>query len=229
MKQIALIEDDQKLLKRMSSFLNSQNELKCVIAASSLGVFFECLDEESKPDLLLLDIELSEDVNAITHIQKIKNLLPSIKILVIAGHNNSEHILRALRHGADSFYLKGPGLQKLLEAINSTLAGGAYLDPEAAVHMIPFLRGQILPPVGGSFMPASQGIAPPKGVAPSVLQLSLREQQVARGLMEGRSYKEIARKINLSVNTVRHYVKALYKKLGVNNKIQLSNKLKGYV
>ncbi|MCB9293157.1 MAG: helix-turn-helix transcriptional regulator [Lewinellaceae bacterium] len=48
-------------------------------------------------------------------------------------------------------------------------------------------------------------------------------------LTAGQSYKEIARAINLSINTVRHYVKVLYKKFDVSNKVQLSNKLKEYV
>ena len=56
MKQIALIEDDWRILNRMVLFLNKQEELECVIAAGSLAVFFECLSDERQPDLLLLDI-----------------------------------------------------------------------------------------------------------------------------------------------------------------------------
>ena len=228
MKQIALIEDDRRILNRMVLFLNKQEELECVIAAGSLAVFFECLSDERQPDLLLLDIELSEAVNTIAHLPKIKSLLPHVKVLVITGHNHPDYLLQALQQGADSFYLKGSGLPKLLVAINATFSGGAYLDPKAAVHVIPYLRGKDaipddgLPDSGMSQAPASEGLGQ------GGLKLSFREDQVARGLIKGQTYKEIAESINLSVNTVRHYVKVLYKKFGVGNKVQLGNKLKPY-
>ncbi len=227
MKQIALIEDDQLLLKRISVFLDNQSGMKCVVTARSLGEFFERLDEEVKPDLLLLDIELSNEVNTIHHLQKIKNLLPSIKVLVITGHNHPDYVLKAIQKGADSFYLKGSGMPRLLEAIDFTLNGGAYLDPEAAAHMIPYLRGQKEPSFTGISSSDGQKTVPSEGTgAQSGPQLSRREEQVAHGLIQGQSYREIAENINLSINTVRHYVKALYKKFEVANKIQLSNKLK---
>lgn len=230
MKQLALIEDDQRLLKRMAVFLNNQPELKCVIAARSLGDFFERLDEGVRLDLLLLDIELSNEINTINHLQKIKNLLPSIKVLVITGHNHPDYVLKAVQQGADSFFLKGSGLPRLLEAIDSTLSGGAYFDPAAAAHMIPYLRGRKEPVAKGISISDGRKTAPSEGApAQTGPQLSQREEQVARGLMQGQSYKEIAENINLSINTIRHYVKVLYKKFGVANKIQLSNKLKNHM
>ncbi|MCB0548494.1 MAG: response regulator transcription factor [Phaeodactylibacter sp.] len=229
MKKIALIEDDERLLKRMFSFLNSQNGLQCIIAASSLGEFFERLDEELKPDLLLLDIELSQDINTIIHLKKIKNLLPQSKVLVITGHNHPEYVLKAMQEGADSFYLKGSGLNKLLEAIETTFSGGAYITPEAAAHMIPFLRKEKLPAMDGLPHTDEPDTAPAEGIAQKAPELSPRERQVARGLIKGQSYLEIAENINISVNTVRHYVKVLYKKFEVANKVQLSNKLKPYM
>ncbi|MCB9264478.1 MAG: response regulator transcription factor [Lewinellaceae bacterium] len=231
MKRIALIEDDRSLLKRLSFFLNKQKELTCIIVANSLGEFFERLDEEMKPDLLLLDIELSENINTIAHLQKIKSLLPRMKILVITGHNHPSYLFKALEQGADSFYLKGSGLPKLLEAIEATFSGGAYLDPKAAAQMIPLLRNKKKSPEarGDITPPGDDGTVLAEGPGLPEWQLTSREQQVARGLVEGKSYKEVAAGLNLSVNTVRHYVKVLYKKLKVANKIQLSNKLKRYL
>ncbi|MCB0560395.1 MAG: response regulator transcription factor [Lewinellaceae bacterium] len=229
MKQIALIEDDQRLSKRMAFFLNKQDDLECVVSAGSLGEFFERLNEKLKLDLLLLDIELSGSINTIGHLQKIKNLLPNIKILVITGHNHPDYLLRALQEGADSFYLKGSGLPKLLEAIDTTYAGGTYLDPEAAVHILPYIRKQKSRPKTGIPSFDECEAAASEGLGEQAIPLNKREQQVAKGLIEGQSYQEIAQHINLSVNTVRHYVKVLYKKFEVANKVQLSNKLKPYM
>ena len=226
MKQIALIEDDPKLLKRMAIFLNRQKGLECTITSSSLGEFFECLGDSQEPGLLLLDIELADKTNTLAHLRKIKNLLPDTKILVITGHNHPEYLLWSLQQGADGFFLKGSGLNRLLQAIEATFAGGAFLDPEAAVHMVSYLRKERPIPHNGF---SGHNEAPDADLLQPGLMLSAREQQVARGLTAGQSYKEIARAINLSINTVRHYVKVLYKKFDVSNKVQLSNKLKEYV
>ncbi len=220
MKRLAIIEDDQQLLKRMAFFLDKQEGMKCSIGSGSLGEFFEKLPDYSTIDLILLDIELSDTINTIDHIQKLKSLLPQARVVIITGHNHPEYIYSALQNGADSFYLKGSGLDKLLEAIEATLEGGSYLDPEAAAHIRKLIRGeaQAAPPL----------TAPAGGRknAPGLNSLPQREKQVAEGLLRGKSYQEIAEDIHLSINTVRHYVKVLYKKFEVSNKIQLSNKLK---
>ncbi len=222
MKRIALIEDDKLLLNRMAMFLAGQQGMSCVLKAETLGQFFENLPDEPGIDLLLIDIELSDEVNTIAHLQKVRKLLPDSKILVITGHNHPDYILQALQKGANGFYLKGSGLAKLLEAIETVCAGGAYLAPEAAAHIIPFFNRQ--PDSSRPFHaePAGQG-------APEKMDLSRREKEVAQRLIEGQSYQEIASDLLVSLNTVRHYVKCLYKKFEVSNKIQLSKKLRPYM
>ena len=225
MKRIALIEDDQLLLKRLIFFLNNQDGIECVLCANSLGNFFEKLTDDKHPDLLLMDVELSETVNTIAHISKVKALIPHSKVLIFTGHNHPDYIMRALKNGADGFYLKGSGLSKLLEAIDTTLAGGMYLSPQAVPHMVPFLRNQETISIAPSSPPSHQSNTA-AAVSEASAFLSQRERQVAKRLVQGLSYKEIAQEINISVNTVRHYVKVLYKKFEVTNKIQLSHKIK---
>lgn len=226
MKRIALIEDDKLLLKRMASFLNSQEELECVLAAPSLGSFFEALPDSPKIDLAIIDIELSGTINTIDHLQKLQNLLPETRILVITGHNHPDYIFQALRKGAHSFFLKGAGLDKLLEAIDITCAGGAYLAPEAAAYMIPFFNQQN--EQHGSKL-KQYSASTPAIPGHEQLELSLREREVAQRLANGHSYQEIASELFLSLNTVRHYVKVLYKKFDVSNKVQLSKKIQSYL
>jgi DNA-binding NarL/FixJ family response regulator len=226
MKRIALIEDDQLLLKRLTFFLNNQDEIECVLCASSLGVFFEKLTREKQPDLLLMDVELSKDMNTIAHISKVKALIPKSKILIFTGHNHPDYIMQALQSGADGFYLKGSGLSKLLEAIETTLSGGVYLSPQAVPNMMPYLRKQ---DTFNATPPPSTHQPDNTTTDEASYFLSQREKQVARRLIQGLSYKEIAQDINVSVNTVRHYVKVLYKKFEVSNKIQLSHKIKALI
>lgn len=227
MIQVALIEDDQLLSKRLSFFLNSQETMECRLVANSLGDFFEQLTDDKRLDLLLMDIELSDKTNTLRHLKKIRSLLPQSKILVITGHNHPEYMYRALQNGADGFYLKGSGLAKLLQAIQITREGGSYLAPEAAALMLPLLRGDQNTVDTETPSPDSSLKIDTILENSSIKHLSEREKEVARGLIEGASYQEIASSNHISINTVRHYVKVLYKKFEVSNKIQLSQKLKG--
>jgi DNA-binding NarL/FixJ family response regulator len=217
MKRIALIEDDELLLKRMTAFLNAQSDLECVLCANSLGQFFELLGEESHIDLLLADVELGENINSLDHLQKVAALLPTVKILVITGHNHPDYIRRALQKGASGFFLKGSSPQKLLEAIEMAGRGAHYLAPEAASHIVPLLQEEEAPQLSASKLDA---------VTDMVALLSRREKQVAIRLVDGYSYQEIADEIFVSINTVRHYVKVLYEKFDVSNKMQFSNKVR---
>ncbi|HMQ47447.1 MAG TPA: response regulator transcription factor [Saprospiraceae bacterium] len=223
-KRIALVEDDELLLKRMAYFLDNQENMRCVLTASSLGVFFEKLNS-SEIDLLLLDVELSGQVNSLEHLVKVRALLPASKIVIITGHNHPQYLYRALKQGANGFYLKGSGLSKLLEVIETTCLGGVYLDPEAAVSLVPFIQETEF---------STQ--KPPKQVSESIdleqeatKMLTHREKEIADALIVGRSYQEISNDLNISINTVRHHIKSLYKKFGIKNKIQLSYKLKNYL
>ena len=228
MKHIALIEDDQLLLKRLALFLDSQPDYQCSLRANSLGSFFEQLSPDTPPDLLLMDVELSDTINTINHLKKIKTLIPGSKIIIVTGHNHPSYISQALNNGADGFYLKGSGLRKLLEAIEITFEGGAFLAPEAAIHVLPMLRNN---PDNPKKEPSPEPLPmQEKKAMPSAINLlTARELEVARGLVKGASYKEIANDTNISINTVRHYVKVLYKKFDVTNKMQLSLKIKTYL
>jgi DNA-binding NarL/FixJ family response regulator len=222
MKRLALVEDDILLAKRLASFLNSTSDFSCELIAHSLGGFFEQLDTEAPPQILLMDIELSDTVNTIDHIKKIKALIPSSGIIVITGHNHSDYIQRAISNGADGFYLKGSGLKKLIEAIESTLDGGLYLAPKAAKHLLGVIKQapSAAPPPGESL-----AMVPP----PQIESMTEREREIASGLINGDSYKEISSNCNISINTVRHYVKVLYKKFEVDNKVAFTNKVKPFL
>jgi DNA-binding NarL/FixJ family response regulator len=230
MIRIALVEDDQLLSKRLVFFLNSQKTMQCILVANSLGRFFEQLTDDLKPDLLLMDIELSDTINTIEHLKKIKSLLPQSKILVITGHNHPQYMYRALQNGAHGFYLKGSGLAKLLQAIQTTHEGGSYLAPEAAALMLPLISGEESAIDSSPLSSTTSSVdAHDEQTSDNTMKhLSQREKEVARGLIDGATYQEIASSSNISINTVRHYVKILYKKFDVSNKIQLGQKLRAY-
>lgn len=212
--KIALIEDDTFLLRRLPEIIDAQPNLDCVLQARSLGEFFEQFSPSQQLDLILADVELSDTINLTDHLGKIRSLLPDCKIIAITGHNHPSYVLKALKQGANSFYLKGGSPKELLKAIQSTLDGGTYISPKAAANLLPILRQN-----------GNSGSTSTLQENDAWSRLNDRERSVAEGLLKGETYGSIASNLNLSINTIRHYVKELYTKFGVNNKIQLSQKL----
>ncbi|NUQ25174.1 MAG: response regulator transcription factor [Saprospiraceae bacterium] len=218
MTKIAVVDDDPVLLARMVSLIGMQENWRCVIQAGSLGEFFEKTNPESSPDVLLLDIQLKE-INSLQHLDKIKKILPSMKIVIMTGYTQDKYVLDALTGGADGYFVKGGKPADVLAAIRNTLSEGAYLGSSAARAVVNHLRSS------GQENSSFEDIA--------VLQddtgaptLSPREWEVAKLLVNGLSYKTIAAQFFISINTVRHHVKTIYRKMGVTTKAQLQKKLR---
>lgn len=220
MWQIGIVEDDHTLLSELSDFLNEQARFHCVLAVDSLGGLFETWKQEINLDALLLDIVLGKE-NSLDHLHKIKILLPDCKVIIMTGRQDSNFLLKALAKGADSYYLKGNDLEELLSIIEITMKGGAYIDPYMAPELVDVIRKKN--EIASSALPDLQFNRLAKHY-----ELHERERQVAKGLITGRSYQEIADDLNIALDTVRHYVKSLYKKLDINNKVQLIQKVNSF-
>ena len=214
--RVGIIDDDPRLLDSMERFINAQEDISCMLKASSIGQFFEGLNDPSRLDVVLVDVELGEQVDSLQHLEKLLSILDlRTKCIIITGHNLPDYVRRAFQKGASGFCLKGSDPEAMIEAIRSVHRGGVFMSPDAAVHLLPLLRkGETAEPL----LPDEVGNVP--GL--EHLDLKKRELQIAVRLIEGRSYQDIADEIFLSINTVRHYVKSIYRKFGVANKVQLS-------
>ena len=217
MWQIGIVEDDHTLLSALADFLNEQTGFRCALAVDGLGSLFETWNKEIRLDILLLDIILGKE-NSLDHLHKIKALLPKCKVIIMTGRQDTDFLIKALAEGADSYYLKGSDLNQLLNIIEITMNGGAYIDPYMAPELVDVIREK-----SGTEFPA----APLQRLNRLVERYELheREMQVAKGLIIGQSYQEIGDDLNIALDTVRHYVKSLYKKLNINNKIHLIRKV----
>lgn len=214
MIQIGIVDDDEMLLDKLVNALNLQNDFKCVLQASSLGALFESIDPANQPDILLLDIQL-DAVNSLDHLEKIKRVCPNSRIIIMTGYSDKRYVMEALQRGASSYIIKGQAPAKIFEAIRETYHGGSFLGPMAASVVVEHIWSH----VPGKGQPSFSATDLP-------WELTTREAQVAQDLSEGFSYKEISRQRNISINTVRHHIKSLYRKIGVSNKMQLLQKLK---
>jgi len=124
--------------------------------------------------------------------------------VILSGYDKEDYILAALRAGASSYILKGAGLDKLEQGITETHRKGSYFDPLIARKVATYFVTE-----------------KPKEINQA---LTKREIEVVIGLVDGLSYKLIARRLGVTIHTVRHFIKIVYKKLGVNSKSEVISK-----
>ncbi|MFK7971153.1 MAG: response regulator transcription factor [Bacteroidia bacterium] len=200
MIHIAIIDDEKRFRNSLSLWLKTRIE---VILEGSFGSIDEVLEQKENLkslDMILLDIEL-EGANGIAHIQVLKKTFPDIKVIILSSHSTDDHVISALRAGADSYCLKGGGSDSLWQAIMQTWEKGSYLDPSVTRKVIGFFS---------NFAENKQ-----------VSGLTKRELEVVIGIVDGLSYKLIANRLGVTVHTVNHFVRIIYKKLGVNSKAEV--------
>lgn len=208
MINIGIIEDEGSVRENLQIFLNDQNDINVVQAAASVESFLESYDKTTPIDTLLLDIRLP-GMSGLEGMRHIKNVAPEVDILILSAYDDSDTIFKALCGGAVSYISKRTELSKIKEAIISVNRGGAYMSPSIARKVITHFSPK--PKKAGDILTA-------------------RQEQIVQGLVDGLSYKMIADKYLISVETVRDHIKKIYKKLQVNSKAEvIRKKLKGEI
>lgn len=129
---------------------------------------------------------------------------PSTKVIAFTAATGVDSAIRALDAGASGFVLKGSRPKELIDAISSVLSGDTYITQTFASRVIAGLRDASL-----------------RRKAAEAVILSIREQQIIRLLMHGKTNKEIALAIKISEKTVKHYMTALMQKLQVRNRLEV--------
>lgn len=159
---------------------------------------------ELKPDVVLLDISMPL-LNGIDAARQIKQIHPQIKLIFLTMHSDRDYVMEALRAGASGYLLKWSAEEELETAINTVLAGSTYLTtalPEDIAKSI-MKRNSIQQ-------------------KPEVGSLSSREREVLQLVAEGRSAKEIADILHLSVKTIEFHKYRMMKRLGVRTTVELA-------
>ena len=197
--KLALVEDDPEIRFLLSTYLSAQPGLTCVLVCGSAEQFLAELPDALTPDLILLDLGLP-GMSGLDALPLIRQQLPHVSVIVQTVFEDPDRIYLALCRGANGYVLKNTPLPQLLQAIQEVAAGGAVLSPAVARRVL------------AHFKPTDSA---------HDANLSPREQQVLEGLIDGLADKEIAQRLDLGTETVRTYVKAIYRKLHVTGRIEL--------
>jgi DNA-binding NarL/FixJ family response regulator len=199
--RILICDDHTLFVEGIKAMLRNESSLEIVGEARDGRQAVE-LVKELKPDLLLMDVSMP-DMNGFDATQRVHELDPNIKVLILTMHDEEELVARCLEAGAAGYIIKDAPASQLLYAIEMVQKGERYLSPVV-------LKQVVAGYVKNSNVPQT-----------SYDRLSPREREVLKLLAEGLSVKEIATHLNLSVKTVDVHKTNLMKKIDVHDRTEL--------
>ena len=197
---LAIIEDVPAVRQMLHAYLCAQPDFHCVLVAGSVEEFLaEAPGLAIPPRLVLSDIGLPGK-SGIEGVALIRSQLPGTDVVLLTTPpGNPEWIFQGLCAGAVGYFLKNTPLPDLQAGLLAVAAGGSSMSPAVARQVVRF------------FQPVA---APGHALTP-------REQQVALAIEEGLSYKLIAVRLGIGLDTVRGHIKNIYAKLHINSKGEL--------
>jgi len=210
MIRIAIVDDNTFLQKTIQDKLIFFSDVDVRIKAVNGIEIIEKVEKNHHLDLILMDIEMPK-MNGIEATVIIKSKFPQIKIIMLTVFDNDENIFKAIKAGADGYFLKEVNPQELYDGIVETLAGGAGMTPSIATRTLKLLR---------------EPLVLDDSISKEEISLTNREIEVLEQLSKGLTYNAIAENLFLSLGTIRKHVENIYTKLQVHNKLEAIQRAK---
>lgn len=198
MINVVIVEDNKNIREGLAALINGTEGFKCQGAYSDCESFLRDI-ESLKMDVVLMDIALP-GMNGIEGVKKAKKINPDINILMLTIYEESEIVYEAICAGAYGYLVKKTPPSRLIDAIREVYEGGSPMSSRIARQVITSFQ---------TFQDAR--------TVDSQYNLSPRELEVLKHLAEGSNYQEIADELFISVDTVRHHIRNIYKKLQVHS------------
>lgn len=193
-----LLADDHTLVRAGIRAL--LNELPGVQVVAEAGDGREAVDlaKAHQPNLVLMDISM-RGLNGIEATAQLKRELPDVRVIILSMHASEEHVGQALRAGASGYILKDAATQELALAVAAVMRGEAYLSPLISKQVV-------------------DSYVQRRGVDTGPLDmLTSRQRQILQLIAEGKSTKQIAHWLNLSVKTVETHRAQLMERLEIRD------------
>ncbi len=193
-----LLADDHKLVRAgIRSLLESLRDVE-VVAEANDGREAIRLVEQYEPQIVLMDLAMPE-LNGLEATRHLTVTFPNVRVIILSIYADQEHVYQALRAGAAGYLLKGAATEELEFAIRSVARGETYLSPPVSKPVImEYIRR------------TSVGLN-------SRERLSPRQTQILKLIAEGRTTKQVALELGISVKTVETHRSALKTRIGVRD------------
>ncbi len=195
---VAIVEDDRSLREGLGLLINATPGYRCPQTFGSVEEALRDIRVEAVPEILLLDIHLPGILGS-DGVKLFREKFPSMQVLMLTVYAEQDKVFESICNGACGYLLKKTPPAKLLEAIREAHEGGAPMSPEIARKVVTLF----------------QTTRQPEKIEE---QLTPQEVNLLQLLSDGHSYQSAAGQLNISINTVRNYIRSIYEKLHVHSK-----------
>ena len=204
LKTKILLADDHKIMRAgLRSILEKQPDME-ILGEAQNGLVALQLAKKLRPDLIIMDISMP-DLNGIEATSRILAELSGLRVLALSMHSDRGFLIKMLKAGASGYLLKDCASEELIDAVHVIMKNRLYISPAMVDDMV---RGYVQ-------MASREDLS-----AFSVL--TTRERDVLQRLAEGKSVKEIAHDLNISVKTVETFRHRIEDKLHLNSIAELT-------
>lgn len=195
-----VVEDTPHFAQRIAEAISVlDGEWRLQIFDTGSAVIDAVRSTPEAPELVLVDLGLP-DISGHAVIEAVRDRWPEVPVLVISVLTSADAVVQAVRLGARGYLHKGESVRTLADAIRGVLAGDYPISPSLARHLFRLANQQAFPATEDSG------------------GLSAREIEVLRFLGQGYTYDETARRMDVSIHTVRTFSRRIYQKLDVHSK-----------
>ena len=208
-RKILIVEDYTLVRQGLNFTLKEQGMI--IVGEAGNGELACQMVKELKPDVVLMDIGMPV-MDGIAATRQIKAENPDVKIIMLTSHDAPEEVFAALSAGADAYCMKDIQIERLCQVMETISDGGLWLDPSVAGSIL-----QSLPKPGSE----------PDHGAPRRrynTDLTGREREVLQLIVSGKSNKEIASSLDVTIHTAKAHVANIIQKLSVDDRTQVAVK-----
>lgn len=209
---IGIVDDKKNICGALKERINRMEGYEVVFTAENGHAFLEAMRQAQLailPDVVLMDIDMPV-MNGIEAVAEGKLRYPNTKYLMLTIFDEDDKIFAAIKAGADGYLLKDETVDHILESVNNLLKNeGAPMSPSIARKVLNLLADR-----------PKNALAHQRVSTDLDYKLTDREKEILELLVEGLEYKEIAKSLCISPNTVRNNVTKIYSKLHVSTRMQ---------
>lgn len=199
---VGIIEENHHYRLALLACLQKATDIAVAFAISSLSGL--SASRKLSPDIVIIAVDLKQNAGT-DEVTKIKKTLPDAKIIMLTSFEDEDTIFRSLKAGAMGYLIKKDPPTNVLDAIRRVNRGEGAISGVIARKMLTYFQG-------------------PYNTAPDFqhYNLTTREREVVLLLMDGLSYKEIAARCFVSIDTVNSHIRKIYKKLAVRSRGEIT-------
>ena len=204
MYNVLIVEDHALIRFGLKTAFESKNFIEKIYEASTAEEAIEIV-QNNKLDAVIMDLGLP-NMNGIEATKEIKSINKKIKVIILTSHSSEKEVIDSVKAGASAYCSKDINPDRLSYTVQSVIEGALWFDPKISDVVLNAISAD----------KKQTKINPAKE-----FNLTDREKEVLEYICEGLNNTEIARILDVSVNTVKVHVSSIFQKLGVEDRVQL--------